>query len=133
MDTMDRKQAIGLMLASFPASQSQGQLVALAYLVAVEDSSDYAINYAAREFIKGTVPDHDRRFAPSTAQFAARVALHDKNASPAVVEMLARKPELLEQADYPPEYRAEMKRRVAGLLSFPRISSGDREGHEDAA
>jgi hypothetical protein len=107
----------------------------LAYLIAIEDNSDYAINYAAREFIKGTVPDHDRRFAPSTAQFAARVQLHDKNASPEVVAMLARKPELLAQADYPPEYRAEMQRRIQALLNpkLRRISAGDPEGEADAA
>lgn len=134
MDILDRKQAIGLMLASFPASQSQGQLVALAYLMAVEDLSDFAINKAAREFIKGEVKDHDRRFAPSTAQFAAQAQMRE--IAERTVAYVAKHPELLEQTEYPEEYRTEMRKRVSALLMrLPgtRVMVGDRDGHEDAA
>jgi hypothetical protein len=93
--------------------------------MAVEDLSDYAIGQAARDFIKGTVKDHDRRFAPSTAQFASHAATREIKES--TVEFVSRRPELLEQTEYPAEYRAEMQKRVAKLLSVKSIGSGDRE------
>jgi hypothetical protein len=126
MDTMDRNQAIGVMLASFPASQSQGQLVALAYLMAVEDASDYAIRAAAKEFIKGTIEAHDKRFAPSTAQFASRCDLHERNIARAV-EYVAKHPEKLGTVEAPEAYHAEMRRRIAALPSLVAFRADDPE------
>ncbi len=136
---LDRKQAIGLMLASFPASQSQGQLVALAYLMAVDGFSDYAVIKSAQEFIRGEVKDHDKRFAPSAAQFADHVA---KSEIPEqVVDYASRHPQALASPQFDPRYKAEMQRRITEAAAKMRIGGGpshkigigDREGDRDVA
>lgn len=123
-----------MMLAAFPASGSQGETAALAYLFSVEDMSDYAVATAAKEFVKGTVNGHDPRFAPSTAVFAIRARLHENNAKRAV-EFVAKHPEQLEQPDLPEAYRAEVMRRIAALPGLKRIgySVGDPDGDRDVA
>lgn len=105
----------------------------MAYLMAVEEYTDWAIERAAKEFIKGEVDKHDRRFAPSTAQFAERVKYRE--IKPSTVAYVARNPELLDQQEYPSEYRAEMRRRVGELLSRQplRVTAGDPDGAADAA
>lgn len=113
---------IGLMLASFPASGTQGELAAVAYLFAVEGLSDYAVSEAAKEFIRGTVKDHDRRFAPSTAAFAERVRLHESIAENAAVAA-AKRPEQIENHELPEAFRAEMRRRIAALPALKRIEA----------
>lgn len=98
--------------------------------MAVDDISDFGITQAARDFIKGSVTEHDRRFAPSTAQFASHAKKRDIAES--TVAFVARHPEVLE-GEYPPEYRAEMQKRIAKLLGTRRITAGDPEGEADAA
>lgn len=115
-----------MMLASFPASASRGDLVARAYLLAVEGLTDISVQKAAKEFITGTVTGHDTRFAPSTAQFSARVRLHDEIGERAA-RQIQKHPEKIEELS--PEHRAEMRRRIAGLNpGLRRISAGDPDG-----
>lgn len=52
--------------------------------MAVKDRTDIGVFRAAKEYIYGTVPDHDRRFAPSVAEFSTRVRMHDSNGESAV-------------------------------------------------
>ena len=131
MQTMDRKQAIGLMLASFPASQSQGQLVALGYLMAVEDLSDFAVETAARAYIKGEVPDTDRRFAPSAAKFAEYAKRY--NISQQAVEFVARHPEALEKGPHDQRYKDEMMRRVQMLDGAKPVAAEAKPAIEHSA
>lgn len=94
--------------------------------MAVDDLSDWAVSKAARAFIKGEVEDHDRRFAPSAAQFAAHAKRGEIAES--TVAFVARHPELLEQTEYPAEYRAEMRRRVSALLTrLPRMTDDNHQ------
>lgn len=118
----NREEMIGLMLASFPASGTQGELAAMAYLFAVSDLSDYAVSTAAVEFIKGTIKDHDRRFAPSTAVFAERARLHEGIAKNAALAA-AKHPEQLNNPDLPDAFRDEMRRRIEALPKLKRIEA----------
>ena len=129
---MDRKQAIGLMLASFPASQSQGQLVALAYLATVEDCTDVSIRIAAKEYMTGAVPSHDGRFSPSTAQFSARVRMHDEIGTRAA-RVIANDPSKMQELS--PEYQADMRERIKALPGLKKLgySAGDADGDRDVA
>lgn len=110
------------MLAAFPASGTQGELAAMAFIFAVEGLSDYAVSEAAKEFIKGTVKDHDRRFAPSTAVFAERARLHERIAESAAVTA-AKRPDQIENQELPEAFREEMRRRIAALPSLKRIEA----------
>lgn len=128
----NRAETIGLMLASFPASGTQGELAAMGYLMAVEDVSDYAIGQAAKEFIKGEIDGHDKRFAPSTATFGARARLHERNVSLSPRFMIEHQQEL-QSEELPEAYRSEMRRRIAALSGVRRITAGDPDGDKDAA
>jgi hypothetical protein len=101
-------------------------------MAAVEDVSDYAVRTAAKEFIKGTIEAHDKRFAPSTAQFASRCDLHERNVSRAV-EYVAKHPEALTEVEAPAGYRDEIRKRIASLPGLIRYQAGDVDGEADAA
>jgi hypothetical protein len=119
IETLSRREAVGMMLASFPASATDGAFVALAYLVATEDFSDFAVRSAVESYIKGAVPNQDRRFAPSAALFADTVRKFE--IAPSTVDFVARHPAALEHRDYPESYRTEMQRRVQEIL--PNLAS----------
>ena len=61
--------AISLMLAGFPSGSHPGELVIAAFLSEIDDLPLWAIEGAAAAFRRGDVAGHDKRFAPSTAQF----------------------------------------------------------------
>jgi hypothetical protein len=85
----NRAEAISYLLASFPASHSDPVTVAKVYLMSVKDLTDIGVFRTAKEYIYGEVPSHDRRFAPSVAEFCSRARMHDQNGDAAV--RLARK------------------------------------------
>ena len=104
----------------------------MAYMAAVEDVSEYAVRTAAKEFIKGTIESHDKRFAPSTAQFASRCDLHERNVARSVA-YAAKHPEVLASVDAPSGYHDEVRKRIAALPGLIRYSAGDADGEADAA
>jgi len=67
------------MLNSFPQHQNtDADAMMLACDIALEGLRDDAIQDACRRFMKGQVPSHDPRFAPSVAQLALEAqARHD--------------------------------------------------------
>jgi hypothetical protein len=119
----NRAEIIGMMLAAFPASGSQGDLAAMAYLLAVDGLSDYSIARSALEFIKGTAPGHDRRFAPSAALFADRCRSHEE-AIVAGVRLIERNPlqvsEILAGPYFDDAGRNEIHSRLTALPADKR-------------
>lgn len=114
IETLSRREAIGLLLASFPASATDGAIVALAYLAATEDCSDFAVRFAVESYVKGEILGQDRRFAPSAALFADTARRYEISSS--TVDFVARNPAALERGAFPEAYRQEMQRRVRELL-----------------
>ncbi|WP_423068979.1 hypothetical protein [Devosia sp. CN2-171] len=123
IETLSRREAVGLLLASFPASATDGGVVALAYLVATEGFSDFAVRSAVESYIKGAVPNQERRFAPSAALFADTARKFE--IAPSTVDFVVRHPAALEHQDFPESYRLEMQRRVQEL--FPSLTSAMSE------
>lgn len=76
---MNKPEAIGLMLAGFPTNTATDPVAAArAYLLSVDDATDAGVEKAAMEYLRGEVPGHNLQYAPSTAEFAIRVRMHDK-------------------------------------------------------
>ena len=75
MEAKDRKkalEAIGLMLAGFPSSQSQITAVtADAYIAAVSHCSLAGVEAACAAFLAGQVGNHDNNFPPPAPKLAA--------------------------------------------------------------
>jgi hypothetical protein len=114
----NRAEAISYLLASFPASHSDPVTVAKVYLMAIQDQTDIGVFKTAKEYIYGTVPNNDRRFAPSVAEFASRVRMHDQNGE-AAVRLMLKRPEKKQEylsALLSDDDREEMKARFASAL-----------------
>ena len=75
MNQQDRAralEAIGLMLAGFPSSQSSiTEATADAYMAAVSHCPIAGIEAACAEFLKGQVGNHDNNFPPPAPKLAA--------------------------------------------------------------
>jgi hypothetical protein len=113
IDDMTRREAVGLLLAGFPASANDGAAVALAYLLATEGLSDYAVKAAVGQFLRGEVPSHNHRFSPSASQLAAVAAKLE--ITDQTVRFVERNPSALEASGFSDSYRAEMRRRISEL------------------
>lgn len=82
--SMDRKTAteitrmLGKLFSAFPTAQRADEaLSARTYLEALDGFSVDAIGRSVDQFIRGAVPSHDGRFAPSTAELARNVKQWD--------------------------------------------------------
>jgi peptidoglycan/xylan/chitin deacetylase (PgdA/CDA1 family) len=65
-------EAVTVLLNSYrlPSGTDKDMLLRT-YLMAVDDVATEAICLAAKRFIRGEVDGHDKRFAPSTGEFAS--------------------------------------------------------------
>ena len=68
-----RKMAIAQLIASFPAIEDNEnhEATQVAYLMAVEDLSDTAVEHATRAYIRGGVDRKTHAFRPSPAEIGA--------------------------------------------------------------
>jgi hypothetical protein len=65
-------QAITILLHSYRLPQgTDAEMLLQTYMMAVEEVGTEAICLAAKRFIRGEVDGHDKRFAPSTGEFAS--------------------------------------------------------------
>jgi hypothetical protein len=75
METKDRKralEAIGLMLAGFPSSQSGiNEVTAESYLSAVSGCDIAAVEAACAAFLRGQVGGHNNDFPPTAPRLAS--------------------------------------------------------------
>jgi len=91
-----------------------------------------SIRIAAKEYMTGAVPSHDGRFSPSTAQFSARVRMHDEIGTRAA-RVIANDPSKMQELS--PEYQADMRERIKALPGLKKLgySAGDADGDRDVA
>lgn len=75
METKDRKralEAIGMMLAGFPSSQSAiSEITAESYLLAVSNCTISAIEATCAAFLQGQVTGHNNDFPPTAPRLAS--------------------------------------------------------------
>jgi hypothetical protein len=100
-ETERAANALKTLFSAFPTSQ-KGELAQIArtYLHAVQPYSIDAIESAVGEFVSGTVPEHDGKFVPTTAQLARRVRhreeiqtlLHGRKGSNVIPYRIGEKP-----------------------------------------
>lgn len=102
------------MLNSFPQSPAtNADMLVRAFAMAVDDVSTPAICETASRYIKGTIADQDKRYAPSTAQFADscryRQSIMDLKPVPRI--------EAQKEEPITDEERARMRGRWVALLA----------------
>ena len=69
--TVDELRAVlKALFAQFPVSDGNAEGKYLGYFMALEGEPKWAVERAARKFIRGEVAEHDGRFLPSSAELA---------------------------------------------------------------
>lgn len=105
------KVAILDMFEGFPSS-TVSTSTARVYHEAAEGCSLKAVQRTALEYRKGRVPNQNKKFAPSSAEFGERCRLIDD----ALTFYEANKDRLALPPPAPPEIDPAMRKRVSGLL-----------------
>lgn len=129
-----RLKMIALLLAGFPSrADDAADIRAMAYYRAVEAFPSAALKSAVDRFIKGDVPTHEGRYAPSCAEFARECRLQ-------VIAMDQRHKNELKALsppeptrDLPEHERREVLKRLGELVNplASRRTSEIKTKHED--
>lgn len=122
------------MLASFPSSQSDPEMVAKGYLFAVDGVDEDSVLRVAMKYVKGTVPNQERRFAPSAAEFSDNCRSDNENIQ-AAIRLIAKNPArqddvLRNLSHWAPDAMADVV-HSAKRLALTYTAGDDREARDD--
>ena len=78
--TDEMRAALAALFDQFPAPDGNSEGKYLGYFMALEGEPKWAVERAARKFIRGEVAEHDGRFLPSSAELARIVRSYSDHA-----------------------------------------------------